>query len=725
MKHNTTYRKSASLLLALGLTNSTHGQDSLETLAPLVVSATPTESTPVVETYGDFSPAETSVLGLPIELKELPASVSTISEQFLEAAQVDRLREALIYIPGVTVNDDGGWTTDGILVRGFSAGRYYNDGLKQSASSIRPHFATVERIDVLKGAAGAEFGVAEPGGVINVIRKKPFKGRFYEVDASLGTYGYQNYSVDFNDELTAEGSLQARFIASYGESAEWRLGREDNDNIYDYVIAPSLNWDYSEEGSLTFSFERIEQSDPQDRGIIYLEGAFPGGFAPRDWSWHQNEGEQLNEQNRYRLDWEHDFNDALTVRANYEYLDYQYKVREFRNADSEPGDGLYNPDGLSWSGATTFEAFYAIWDEEFDIQNFQVEAEYQFNLAGMKHTAVGGIRYYQLDSDGVFGDPTIGGNTTVDLFNPDPNGLSDNVVALGAPFLASNSEEELGPFLRLYSEINPKLRTLISTQYVDYKSDYFGTSSSSDNFSFRVTASYDVTDINTVFAGYSDAYAPQGGGTRSGAELEPTYDRSVELGLKTELFGGRALWTNSIFHTNRQDIVAADPTNGPTEFFSINFGEVEITGIESELVGQITDELVFRGGVAFLDSEIVKTDLGPFEGNDFANAADFQLTGFADYNLELLGLSQLTVSAGIVHVSDRPGNSANDLTLPDYTVVDLGLRWQVNDTTEIYGFVSNVFDETYYISMQDSGAGADQIDVGNRQLFRLGLRKQF
>jgi outer membrane receptor for ferric coprogen and ferric-rhodotorulic acid len=157
--------------------------------APVIDDAAPMVP---LDSYGAFTSMTTTSLGLPIDLKELPDTVSTLSEEFLEASQSERLRDVLTCIPGVTVNDDGGWTTDGVRIRGFSSDCYYNDGMKQVGLSIRPHFDTIERIEVLKGAAGSEFGVAEPGGVINLIRKKPFEGRLYEVDASVGSYGYQN-----------------------------------------------------------------------------------------------------------------------------------------------------------------------------------------------------------------------------------------------------------------------------------------------------------------------------------------------------------------------------------------------------------------------------------------------------------------------------------------------------------------------------------------------------
>jgi len=681
-----------------------------------------------LEPYGSFAPASTTALGFDLELKEVPATVSSVTSEFLDSSQTDRLRDALQFIPGITVNDDGGWTNDGILVRGFSGAGYYIDGLKQNAANPRPAFETVEQIDVLKGAAGAEFGVAEPGGVINIVTKKPFEGRLYELESSVGNYGYNRHSIDFNDTLSADGSVKGRLIAAWGESAEWRKGRKDNNNIYDYVIAPSVLWDYSDKGSLLFSFERNYQADPQDRGIIFLDGAFPGGFAPRDWSWHQNNAEQVNENNRFTTSINHEISDDLVFRGTYEFSDYDYILNEHRNADSEPGFGtpdVWNPDGLSWSGVRSMNAYFDMWSGDRITHNFRGELEKSFSTGQIDHDLAVGVRYYNTGENGRFESPTVVGNSAVNVLTPQPNVLSSNVTALGAPYLATNTISETGFYTRWLAEVNPRLRTLVSTQYVEFNSNYYGTASDSETLSIRAALSYDLTDIHTAFFGVSDAYAPQGGATRSGTAVDPTHDQSVEFGVKTSLFDGRALWTNSVFQTDRADIVASDPTNTGTESFVINFGEVEITGFESEFVGRINDELNLRFGFALLDSEIIETDLGPFAGNPFANAAEFQATAFADYNLARLGLPKWTATAGVVHIGDRPGNSGGTIILPEYTVLDAGLRCEVNESTELYVFASNLFDETYYLSMQDSGNRADQIDVGDRQLFRFGVKKRF
>lgn len=682
------------------------------------------------EGYGGFSTETSSSLGMDMLLRELPASVSVVTDTFLDSTQTNRLRDVLTYIPGVNVSDDGGWTTDGLVIRGFDTGRQvYFDGLKQAPTTIRPHFATIERIEVVKGASGSEFGVVEAGGAVNVIRKRPFKGRLYDVRLGAGDFGYRRVTVDLNDTLSESGNVQWRVIGSYGESAEWRRGRKDNDNIYDYVFSPSINWDYSERGSLTAMYERVYQADPQDRGIIYLEGAFPGGFAPRDWSWHQNRNEQVNEIDRATIELKHSLNDAFSVRAVYSFSEYSYRNDEYRNADSEPafGDNPY-ADALSWNGNTTFPASFSIWQSEADITNVKVELESRFEVAGISNTLVTGVRYFDVDDEGEFFGAEVNGNTTVDLFDPDPNSLSFDVTRLPDPFIGGSSIEETGYFAYVRSDFSDRFRTLVSIQYADFEADNFGDISNNDDVSVRLAGSYDVFDGLTAFFGYSTAFLPQVGVARGGDQVDPTHDESFEIGLKAALFDGRALWTNTAFVTNRSDIVASDPSNDPNamppESFVVAFGEVESLGFESEFVGSVTEQLAVRLGLALLDTEIVKAETGPFEGNQFPNTADFQGTAFVEYDFEMRG-NPLTASVGARHMADRPGNSGNNITLPSYTTVDLGLRWRIRDSITLFAYGSNIFDETVILSMQDSGARADQVGVGERRLYRVGLNARF
>ncbi|MBT0586825.1 TonB-dependent siderophore receptor [Alteromonas oceanisediminis] len=686
----------------------------------------------VVEVVGNkYRPQEASSLGFGLEMDKLPASIAVLSSDFIKNSQTDRLRDLLTYIQGVTLSDDGGWTADGIIIRGFDTnGQLYFDGVKQTPLTIRPNFATIERVEVLKGAASADFGVTEPGGVINIIRKKPFNGQAGSLNVSAGSFGQREATLDMNSAFLAEGQLQTRLIASYTESAEWRQGRKDNDNIYDFVIAPSMRYAYSETGDVILAYEKVYQADPQDRGIIYVEDAFEGGFAPRDWSWHQNSGEQVNRIDRLTLEWQDQVTSDLAIRALYSYTDYHYVNREYRNANTEfRGNGLspYSADGRSWNGNTTFEARYAFWDSQSDTTNLKFEMEYDFSLGNVENAIIAGWRKFDTEENGAFFDTQVEGNTTVNLFNPDPNGLSTDVTVLPDPFLGGQTIEETGYFAKLLTEFSPKFRTLLSAQYTEFEGDSFGDISQSDDVSIRVAGSYDIHENFTLFTGYSDAFLPQGGVTRAGEMLSPTHDKSYEIGVKASLFDSRVLWTSSLFHTNRSDIVASDPTNDDdlNEFFVINFGEVEISGFETEFAGRVSDQFNVRVGFSLLDSEIIKTDTGPFEGNEFANTADLQISGFADYNFARFELPRLTATLGVIHIGERQGNSGNTIQLPAYTTVDIGLNYAVSERLELFAFASNVFDDTVILSMQDSGTRSDQVDVGNRSLFRVGAKYQF
>ena len=136
-----------------------------------------------------------------------------------------------------------------------------------------------------------------------------------------------------------------------------------------------------------------------------------------------------------------------------------------------------------------------------------------------------------------------------------------------------------------------------------------------------------------------------------------------------------------------------------------------------------------------MDSEITETDqvyefvparLGEsFEGNRFPNTPDIQLSVFGHYNWTRLGLGQLETSLGVVYIGEREGNSGNTLTLPDYTIVDAGARYRLANGFSVSLFIDNLFDETAYTAMQDSGDRVDQISVSDRRLVRAGLRYDF
>ncbi len=716
-------------------------------LAPVTVTA-PREAS------RGYTAAPSGALGVDLPPQQLPATVNATSAEFLRDFGIKGLNDLANYVPGVTLNDNGGETGENLLIRGFGSNTTYVDGLRTVARYGVPRSMpdVLERIEITKGPAGAEAGVADFGGTVNLVTKKPQRAFAAEVGAGVGDYGYRKASTDVTGAVALNGALQARLIAAYEEGAEWRKGRPEKTPRY--VFAPSVNWDYSSSGSLLLQHERYVQNAPQDRGIIYLEGAFPGSnFAPRDWSFHQLSGDARRAFSRTSVDWKHSFDSTWSGRARVQQYRESRHLQEFRNADTEPGDNepndLHNDDGRTWNGNRVIGLGYSDWAENYRTVNALAEIKSQFGVSGVLNTVRLGLESYRFKIlEGTETADTFNDNT-VDILEVDNNQRPQN-LSFGSPSIDRGHQTQKSFYATWLGEWTPRWRTVLGLRkdrfdtneqsFIDGTLD-FEDINASNAVSWRAATSFDLTDNTTLFAGASNAFQPQSGVTSSGQQLDPTGGRSIEAGVKLSVFGGRALWTNAVYQITQNNIAVCDtsPLLDPDDIdncrFNRLFGSARVHGVESELQGQVTRHLQLSGGVALVQSRITQTDavyendpvrLGQsFVGNRFANTPRVQASLAATYGWAAVGLPQLKTSLGITHVGQRFGNSGNTISLPAYTVTHLGASYQVSRATTLSLSVGNLFDKTYYTAMQDSNDRADQVSVGDRRLMQVGLSVKF
>lgn len=666
-----------------------------------------------------FISTEINSLAIDLDIQKTPATINTVTEDMWAATGARTIDDVMQFIPGINLTDNGGGTADTVLIRGFAATRYFRDGMRnigQYGNTQRFIRDNIERIEVVKGPAGSEFGVVEPGGSVNFITKKPQKYFKAGFDVSYGENGYSSVGGDVTGALNEDGTVQARLVGGYQAPPEWRDGRPSD--TYNYVINPSINWDYAKGSNLLFSYERNYQKSPQDRGVIYLEGAFPRGFAPRDWGFHQTSDKEQNEIDRFSLTNNHAFTDHLVLTTQVERQINDLSLRTFRNADSEPGGALYEADGLTWNGTSILPIFFSTWNTTEKANSAKSLLKYDFSVGETLHTVSGGVDYYRSKASGDY--PFASVSNTINIFSP-VNNQKPNFTS--APFLETDSTniKETGLLLRWLGEWTDDFRTVFGFRRYDYEYQFVGfyggpafvNAYESKENSYRIATSYDLTSNHTIFIGVSDSYVPQAGNIADGSPIDPIHDVAIEAGVKTKLLNGKLFWTNSIYNTKRQNIVASDP-NDPS--FVIPLGDARIMGFESELTGKVTDYLNVRAGVSFTKSEILKNERPEFEGNHFSNTAKRQLTALASYQWNQIGLDKLTTDVGVVYIGKRYGNSGNTITLPSYTLVNLGASYALTPKSSVRFDVTNLFDETYYTGMQDGNSdGADQVMVGNRR----------
>ena len=701
-----------------------------------------------------YAVSSTDALGLPIATEKLPASVSIISDDLLEDLGARNLGLVLPYVAGVSNGDPGGNSQDVFVIRGFENANRYVNGIRSSvAIDGRPALETIERVEIVKGPSGVEGSLTAPGWFVNIITKKPQYKFGSEVFASVGDYNFYRGGVDITGPLAGD-VLAGRLIAAYEDKQQWRPGRKKRPII---TIAPSFNLRLGSNTNILVEYEYRDQNDPVDRGTIFARGIRPGSdFLPREFSFAQRFDSLKVKNHRLGTDLTHRFSDALSVRLHYQGVWQDSAQIAARNAPSEGPDGIIQgPDGLTFSGNSLLPTFLVEDASRFRAETWVGEAKLAFSTGGIEHTInLGGstarnsIRFTSLEGD----FRHLDGTAVIDIFAPNNRlTLADfNPVTVVTPDFVDGDriDSAYGQWLANWTD---RFRTVASIRYDDIRFSrrediegisaealaqavaestfdpdaLFNQASSDKALSWRLGASYDVTDTLVAFAGAARSGEPQTGFTRGGDALGLKSNQSFEIGLKQKLAGGRALATLTAYRIKQANIAIADPTNDPNENFLVPLGAARVQGIEFELSGKVTNSLSLFSGVSIQDSRILDSDQAVIIGNDFANTPKFQASLFANWNGASIGLAALDIGAGVLYQGERQANSANEYQLPGYARVDLGISYAFANGFEGRFQVNNLFDRSYYTAAQDSIFGSDQVAVGDRRLIQFTLRKSF
>ena len=176
---------------------------------------TPEDTTQVIdieEVVIIASPKETS------KLRQLPTSVSLISQKDMQANRITSLKSASCIVPNFFMPDYGSRLTSAMYIRGIGSrintpavGMYVDNIPYLDKSAFDFNFYDIERIDILRGPQGTLYGRNTMGGLVKVHTRSPFSYQGTDVKLSYGTKN--NY---LSASLTHYHRINERFAFSAG-----------------------------------------------------------------------------------------------------------------------------------------------------------------------------------------------------------------------------------------------------------------------------------------------------------------------------------------------------------------------------------------------------------------------------------------------------------------------------------------------------------------------------
>lgn len=176
-------------------------------------------------------------LKIDVSLQDTPQSVNIVTREHLDNTVATKIDDSHRYTPGFWNSFGPDFDTNWITIRGFDSSvlvdgkRQYKDGY--FATIVEP-FA-LESIEVVQGPSSALYGNSQPGGVINMVTKKPTKTPLHQVSVSGGSNDYVQGGIDISDKINEDGSHRYRVVAM-GSRSDGVLDGVDGWRAY---IAPS------------------------------------------------------------------------------------------------------------------------------------------------------------------------------------------------------------------------------------------------------------------------------------------------------------------------------------------------------------------------------------------------------------------------------------------------------------------------------------------------------
>ncbi|TIV71706.1 MAG: TonB-dependent siderophore receptor [Mesorhizobium sp.] len=678
----------AGPLLAMTLLHAPHAlaQDKQDVLAPIQVEGEAGDSTSDFDGYKARKDASAGKSDHPLE--KTPQAVSVVGSRQIEDQAARSVVEATRYTPGIRSETFGNDTrNDWFLIRGFSSqvSSYFLDGLQlQSSDSfatwkVNPYL--LDRIDVLRGPSSALYGASNPGGLINLVSKRPtFQNRG---ETAIGVNEFGNVWTGLDVEgVNKDGTLAYRFIAT-GNYGGTPVDYTDNDQ---FAIMPELTWKPDEDTSLTI-YANVSKLKTRGQNFLPYVGTAvdaPFGKIPRELFTSEPSVDKFERsQQMIGYEFEHRFDNDVTVRQN---LRYGHLDVDFRNVY---GEGWVSP-------PTTATALLdrANFLSKPDLGLFTVDnqVEWKTSTGPVDHTLLLGLDYkrFDLHDESGFEDAP-----PLDVLDPVYNGAPP----VTSRYDRSNTlQNQTGLYAQDLMQID-RWNLVFSGRYDDVQTKVTDrptgvrTSYSSDAFSGRAGAIYNFDNGISPYVSVSRSFLPlTGTDTATGDAFKPETAVQYEAGVKYQpTWLSDVMLTASLFDLTRENVVTSDGV-----LFNRQIGKVNSRGVELEAVGQLTPDLKLTGAYTWYDLKVKKGN--PAEIGKVTTGTPEQFGSlWLDYAVPSDRLEGVTLGGGVRYVGSSFADTANTQKVPDVVLVDAAIRYE-KDNFKAALNVSNLFDKAYVAS---------------------------
>jgi len=620
-------------------------------------------------------------------LLETPQSISVVTRDQMDAQGAQSLQEVLRYTPGVRTEVFGSSTTQDLYrLRGFSADTYL-DGLMQVSGegghSNQLDGYMMERVEIVRGPSSVLYGQSRPGGLVNLVSKRPTADMVREVQLQVGSFDRRQLGVDLGGTLDTEGKWLYRITGLERDSGT-QIAHVDDDRR---ALSLGLTWLPNTDTSWT-----VLANYQQDRtGTLQQSLPAAGTVTPTaygsisrntflgepDWDHYDRDSNGITSLLSHRL------NDTWTLRQNLRYTETQL--------DSQ---SIYL-DSLDADQRTALRSASVLLRNWRSISADQ-QAQAEFQTGPVRHTALFGLDYrrHTLDNQGGFAD-----TTPLDIYNP-VYGAAVGSVPITTSWV--QQLEQVGIYAQDQLRWNGWLATLGARHdhaqgSTSYRTGAATVAQTSSANSYRAALGHVFDSGLMPYVSYSESFEPVSGADRWGTPFLPTRGKQTELGIKYQPANSDALLTASVYNLEQTNVLTTDPS---ATRYSIQTGRVRSRGADLEAKLRLSKASTVLLAYSLTDTKVLSSNTNNL-GMALALVPRHQASLWLDHAFTEPHLQGLTLGLGVRHTGSTWGNAANTVQNPGFTLLDAAIGFDLVRLspswrgTKLALNISNLTDKTY------------------------------
>lgn len=640
-----------------------------------------------------------------VSLLETAQSVTVIPRTIVEEQLATTLGEVLTNDASLSAGSKQR-NREVFSLRGFelsSSNGYLRDG-HQHWSHYQQPIETLESVEVIKGPSSILYGQSGPGGLVNMVTKKPTARNLFTLGADTDQEGSTRFTLDAGGALNDDESLRYRANLVKQDVTYQREYQNGDQRERDrFLGALVVDYDVSNDLSLRVHYDYTNDKAGLDTGgWLDADGSLIGDRKTiRDMSWAFTDIDVEN----YGVDINYNINNNWQVTIGYNEQTFErerFESAARKTSDFKEGDEY------------TSKPYDRFDDWQFTTKFIDFTGEFEF--AGVEHQLLIGansLDYYygQLKVNGSSFTYSAGQDEPT---RPDIDYRDDDT-------LYTSEYDYYGIYLQDLITFNDEWQVSFGGRYD--KQNRVG----ADNESFlpKFGVLYHPSEQTTVYYSYTEGFEPQSSDTLNneddinhGMKLDAMESKQSEIGVKWQLVDDRLLLSGAIFDISKTGKLISEDIDHPDfDSRTTQAGEQRHKGFEFGAQGAINDKLFIMSSLINIDATYEKDEL--YQGKTPIDVPEWSAALWSRYELS----DTLAFNAGAFYEGSRFADSANTIKKDSYTRIDVGATYQMdvnNHELNLRFNINNLLDKKYLI-----GGGTSSVTAADGISFRIAAQLAF